>query len=178
MTTPVTVYENSDFFVVLHDRPAVLGHMRIFPKQPYGTMEEVPRDILAVMFDTASKCATLLFDGLQCQGTNILVLNGKAANQTSERFCIEVVPRFEKDGLGLTWQPKQGDMIAIEAVAKDIASKVIIPKEEAAAKQTVIIQAPPVAEPVKPVEEVKKTANVEFEPLPKSMFLYELLRMP
>jgi len=71
------------------------------------------------IFFVASYCATALFEGLGAQGTNIIMNNGKFANQDGE-LCIDVLSRSENDKMDILWKAKQGDPAKIEEIFKQL----------------------------------------------------------
>jgi histidine triad (HIT) family protein len=100
---------DSDVVVLLPRKAIAEGHIIVAPVEEYKVLEQVPRPLLSKMFQIANKFSSVLFDTLHCQGTNILVQNGVAAGQINPRFSVSVIPRYEEDGLGLEWTPKQAE---------------------------------------------------------------------
>src|SRR3989344_8594247 len=79
------------------------------------------------MFQVSNKISSAVFETLQAQGTNIFVANGIPAGQTVAHFMVNVIPRFEKDGINLQWQPKQLDeeeMSTVELKLKEQAKNI------------------------------------------------------
>jgi outer membrane biosynthesis protein TonB len=72
------------------------------------------------MFEAANTCASMLFDGLRAQGTNIILNEGPTTTQ------LHIVARFENDGLNFTWEPKPGDRTEITELAGKIASAIVV----------------------------------------------------
>lgn len=100
-----TLYENEDFRVILDVGPASKGHMLILPKQHYANICEMPEELAAKAFVLAKKMAEKALRVLECDGVNVLQNNHEAAGQTVFHFHIHVIPRWEKDRIGLTWKP-------------------------------------------------------------------------
>ena len=42
---------------------------------------------------------------LSCDGFNLVQNNGEAAGQTVFHFHMHLIPRYDKDQVGLTWKP-------------------------------------------------------------------------
>lgn len=55
----------------------------------------------------AKKMAGKLTDALKCDGFNIVQNNGEIAGQTVFHFHMHLIPRYEGDGVGLSWTPGQ-----------------------------------------------------------------------
>jgi diadenosine tetraphosphate (Ap4A) HIT family hydrolase len=68
------------------------------------------------MFQVANKISSVLFEKLNCHGTNILIQNGVGAGQINPRFSINVIPRFENDKLKLEWTPTPTEPEKINSV--------------------------------------------------------------
>lgn len=53
----------------------------------------------------AKHMAKKLTDALGCDGFNIVQNNGEIAGQTVFHFHMHLIPRYQGDGVGLTWTP-------------------------------------------------------------------------
>ncbi|MEK6901871.1 MAG: hypothetical protein AABX37_06000, partial [Nanoarchaeota archaeon] len=74
------------------------------------------------VFATASMIASLLFEGLKAQGTNILLRSGRTDDYSEGRLSVSVFPRFPEDSLkGMIWEAKQPtyDLDGIASKIKD-----------------------------------------------------------
>ena len=100
-----------------------------------------------------------LLKALQAQGTNILVANGAAAGQKAQHFMIHVIPRMEKDGIGLDIKGKKATDKELEELRKLLVSKVnkdFVEEEVPEEKKE--------DEEPKPPKENKKTSEVAETP--------------
>lgn len=100
-----TLYEDEDFRVILDLGPASKGHALILPKEHAANIYELPDEIAAKVFVLAKKMASNLTEALQCDGFNVLQNNGTVAGQTVFHFHMHLIPRYEGDKVGLTWNP-------------------------------------------------------------------------
>lgn len=66
---------------------------------------EIPEDIEAKAFVLAQKMATKMKKVFDCDGFNIVQNNGTTAGQTVFHFHIHLIPRYDKDGAGVSWKP-------------------------------------------------------------------------
>jgi histidine triad (HIT) family protein len=103
------VFEDDTILAVLDVNGANPGHCFVMPKEHYPIIEQVPDLEIGKIFNVANKISTSVFETLKTQGTNIFVANGIPAGQTVAHFMVNVIPRFEKDGINLQWEPKQLD---------------------------------------------------------------------
>jgi len=130
-----TIYEDGFCTVTFAEKPCAVGHLTVLPKEAVF-LEDLSHEQSDHLFTVASYCATLLFEGLKAQGTNIIAANGPGAymaNESEDRVIVHIIPRTAEDGLGLLWQPKQGDPTAIKDAADKISSKMRFgdePKQE------------------------------------------------
>lgn len=100
------VYEDGAIMAVLSDEPTIFGHLWVFPKQHHPTLEAIDDKIIMQLFYAASYAASVLFQGLGAEGTNIIIGNGKHATK-NEHLIIDVLPRKANDGVNFRWEPKK-----------------------------------------------------------------------
>ncbi len=100
-----TLYEDEDFRVILDLGPASKGHALILPKTHAANLYELPEELAGKAMILAKKMAVKLTDALQCDGLNVVQNNGEAAGQTVHHFHMHLIPRYEGDGVGITWKP-------------------------------------------------------------------------
>jgi histidine triad (HIT) family protein len=113
------LFEDDDVFAMLSDEPWSVGHIIVAPKKHFAIVEQVPENIMSKLFEVANKASMIAFEGLGAQGTNVLINNGIPAGQKVNHVVVHVIPRFENDGLELSWNPKQaGDDELNEIEAK------------------------------------------------------------
>lgn len=63
------------------------------------------------MFKVGMKIAKALRrSGLQCEGVNFFLADGKAAGQEVSHVHLHVLPRFAGDGFGFRFGPNYGKM--------------------------------------------------------------------
>lgn len=99
-----TLYEDEDFKIILDLAPASKGHALIIPKQHYADLFELPEELAAKVLVAAKTMITKLTKVLQCDGYNIIQNNGACAGQTVFHFHMHMIPRYEGDGVGISWK--------------------------------------------------------------------------
>lgn len=102
-----TLYEDENFRVILDLGPASKGHALILPKSHAANIYELSDEMAAKAMILAKKMATAMTAALKCDGFNIVQNNGECAGQTVFHFHMHLIPRYEGDGVGLTWKPGQ-----------------------------------------------------------------------
>jgi len=102
-TIPSTkLYEDDICLVILDINPVNKGHALVINKKPYPTFVECPKQELAHMMEIAKKIDKIQRDKLNCDGTNLIVNNSKAANQEIPHLHIHIIPRFKEDGKNIS----------------------------------------------------------------------------
>ncbi|RJQ17006.1 HIT family protein [Candidatus Woesearchaeota archaeon] len=132
-TEPGLLFKDENQIAVLPLKPATPGHIQLFSAQPFTILEQVPNAVIETMAITANKLSTVLFDHLNCQGTNIIIENGIPAGQTSSRFSMHIIPRRENDGLNFQWNPlklSEDDLNTIFLRLEEFTNQIIIQKEK------------------------------------------------
>ncbi len=115
-----TLYEDSDFRVILDLGPATKGHALILPKDHAANLYELPDETAAKTLILAKKMAGIIKDKLHCDGLNLVQNNGEIAGQTVMHFHLHVIPRYTNDGQKILWQPGQPSQEELEAVKNQI----------------------------------------------------------
>ena len=121
------IYEDEDVIAMLDVNGANPGHCFVVPKDHFPIFEQVPDPIVAKLFKLSNKISSAIFDSLDVQGTNIFITNGIAAGQKVAHFMINIIPRKEKDGINMQWEPKQmneEEMSTIELKLKEEAMNI------------------------------------------------------
>jgi histidine triad (HIT) family protein len=96
------VWEDRNVLVFLDHRPLFPGHCLVIPKTHLETIQDLPDDLLAMLFSTARLLAKSMEQGLQAEGAFIAANN--RVSQSVPHFHIHVVPRRKGDGLkGFFW---------------------------------------------------------------------------
>lgn len=103
-----TLYEDSDFRVILDLSPASKGHALIIPKEHYRNLYDIDEGLTAKAFVLAKRMVLRLREVLGCDGYNIVQNNEEAAGQTVFHFHMHLIPRYKGDKVGLGW--KMGEL--------------------------------------------------------------------
>ena len=110
------IYKDEHCYITYGPEGVVDGHVKIFPLKPAKRLNELSSSEVVYLFDMAGKIASILFDGLGAHGTNIICNDGIL----DKSLCINVIPRFNNDNLGLEWQPKPGDRSKLEKIEEEL----------------------------------------------------------
>lgn len=125
----IKVYEDSAIFVMMDISPASLGHVMIIPKQHYQFIFQVPDQVLWDMIKTAKMIIPSLINIVKSKGYNLLISQGTAGGQRVDHFSLNIIPRYENDGISFEWQRKTliNEQKVVAEKLKEIFSKI---KEE------------------------------------------------
>ena len=99
------VYEDTEKIAVLDINPATPGHTLLFTKKHYTKIEELNEDETAKLFKLAHRISKAIINGLDAKGITFHM--GSGEGQTSPHLIINIIPRFENDGLRFLWQGKK-----------------------------------------------------------------------
>ena len=100
-----TIFENSEFKVILDKFPANKGHILIIPKEHIENIYEMDSELGGKLFSLAINIAKILKKELNIEGLNILQNNGKIAGQSVFHFHLHLIPRYQDDEVNITWKP-------------------------------------------------------------------------
>ena len=95
------VYEDEKAIGILDINPANIGHILLLPKEHYSIMPQLPEDVMTHLGILTKKLSHVLLKALKTAGTSVFIANGAAAGQRAQHFMIHIIPRQEKDSVGL-----------------------------------------------------------------------------
>ncbi len=127
------VYEDERTEAVLVMEPKVAGQLVIRPKGDFPDIESIQPEMITHYFYVASFAASVLFEGLGAEATNIIMNEGAGTP-----FSITVIPRKKDDGIEFKWEPLK----IPEEEMKDAQQKVsweFMPPEESAPENTHVV---------------------------------------
>ncbi len=103
------IYEDEKVLCLLLKKGYAKGHIEIYSKEERSEVGRLSIESSTHLFYVASFAATLVFEGLKVQATNIILKSGTSDDNADGNLCIHILPRMQDDGLNKTllWQPKQ-----------------------------------------------------------------------
>ena len=103
-TAPASLVYQDDTVVAFMDiQPITQGHMLVVPREHAVLMTDINETAAMRTFRVARRLAAVARHTLGASGVNILVMDGEAAFQDVPHFHVHVIPRYAKDGFGLTF---------------------------------------------------------------------------
>lgn len=104
----IILYEDDKILCVLPNSGVVPGYIQIYSKKEEKYIEKLSPEDSVHLFSAASIVASLLFEALKVQGTNLILKSGLTDDNPNGKLCMHILPRKLDDSLqGLLWQPKQ-----------------------------------------------------------------------
>lgn len=118
---PGTIVDEDQHCLVIMDiQPINQGHVLVIPKQHLEYLDDLPPDLASHLFRVTRKVARgLRKSGIRCEGINLLVADGKEANQEIPHFHFHVVPRYQNDGFGFTFSEAVAELPTRDELEKN-----------------------------------------------------------
>ncbi|OGB92303.1 MAG: hypothetical protein A2Z31_03010 [candidate division NC10 bacterium RBG_16_65_8] len=114
------VAEDAQAFAILDINPINDGHTLVIPRTHAETLFDMAEEDVVATVRLARRVADGIRRGLQPDGLNLLQNNGAAAFQTVPHFHVHVIPRWEDDRKGFTWDLVPGSPSRMRAIADRI----------------------------------------------------------
>ncbi len=96
------------------------GHVLVAVKPHIENIFGLDDALAAAVFQTAAHVARALKIAYSPEGVTLYQANGSAAGQTVYHFHLHLVPRYDKDGMDLTWPVKNPPHEQLQANAAKI----------------------------------------------------------
>ena len=119
------VFADDVSLAFLDHRPVFPGHCLLIPREHFETLADLPKSLIAPLFQNAQLVAQAVETALEAHGSFVAMNN--RVSQSVPHLHIHLVPRRRKDGLkGFFWprQPYQSDeemSLVQESIRKAIA---------------------------------------------------------
>lgn len=120
-------YEDDTIVAFMDIQPITHGHMLVVPRQHAVLMADVDETVAMRSFRIARELAAVARRTLGARGANLFVADGEVAFQDVPHFHVHVIPRYPKDGFGLTFPrtynqpPSRAELDTIAAAIRGAA---------------------------------------------------------
>ena len=114
------LHEDDRTVAFMDINPLNEGHLLVMSRAHAPTLLEASEEDLVAVIRTVRRMARAVETALSPDGINLLQASGEAAFQSVPHFHMHVVPRWHRDGKGLTWMLVRGDLGKIQATAEKI----------------------------------------------------------
>lgn len=95
------VYEDDGNVAFLDINPASPGHVLVVPKKHFAGMHDIADTDMQRLAVAVKKVNDTVKEKLGCEGTNIMLNNGRIAGQIVEHVHFHIIPRYPGDGIEL-----------------------------------------------------------------------------
>lgn len=104
------LYEDDLAIAFLDISQATKGHTLIVPKSAYPNLYEMPEDLAGHLMEVSVKVANAIKRAFNPEGLNLLSNTGTIAGQSVFHFHIHLIPRYEKNDIGLSFTEHQEEL--------------------------------------------------------------------
>ncbi len=139
------IYQDEHVMAALEINPASAGHTILFPKKHASVFATLPEEIVAHAFLVANNIATAQYDILESDATNIHVANGAAAGQKLPHATINIIPRYEGDGITFEWTYGKPTPDELKKLSEKLKDKIKTPQK--LTKEKVVVPQEPITPP-------------------------------
>ncbi|HEX2779259.1 MAG TPA: HIT family protein [Gemmatimonadaceae bacterium] len=94
-------YEDSVALAFMDIQPVNAGHVLVVPRRHFESLEDLPHDLAAHLFEVALKLEPAVRAVTNAQGINMVVNSGKAAGQDVFHYHVHLIPRRIGDGFDI-----------------------------------------------------------------------------
>ena len=121
---PATVvHEDEDTLAFMDIGQVNPGHVLVTVKKHADNIFALDEAQAAAVFRSAAKVARAIRGAFEPQGLSVYQANGRAAGQTVFHLHIHLVPRYEGDGMALSWPVKNPPREKLVEYAEKIKAK-------------------------------------------------------
>lgn len=97
------IYRDQEIAAFLDIQPLNPGHLLVIPVKHAVSLEDLEPSTGAKMWLKAVEISSALRkSGIQCEGINLFLADGKAAGQEVWHAHLHIFPRYDQDGIRLT----------------------------------------------------------------------------
>jgi histidine triad (HIT) family protein len=118
------VWDDPDVMAILDINPIAAGHLLVMPKGHYETLCDVPASVAGRLIEVVQEVAGALLKAVAAEGFNVIMNNGRCANQLVPHAHFHIVPRSSGDGIRFGWvqgKYQRGEMEALcERIKKNL----------------------------------------------------------
>jgi len=117
------IYDDDRCFAILDIKPANKGHILLIPKKHFAVLTKVDDSLIGHLFIVANHLSEIIYEVVDAQGTNLIAANGPLAGQGVPHALINIIPRFEKDQVQISWMHKEVSEEEMSELQKKISEK-------------------------------------------------------
>ncbi len=116
------VYEDERVFAFLDINPVSKGHTLVVPKESKAYLHELSDESAAAIGRVLPRLCRAVLKATGATAYNVLQNNGEAAHQALFHVHFHIIPRFQREGLDIGWNPsgleKEAAAKLVEAIRR------------------------------------------------------------
>ncbi|MCI0365665.1 MAG: HIT family protein [Phycisphaerales bacterium] len=110
------VYEDDRVLAFLDIGPLSPGHTLVIPKERKAHLHQLSDDAAAAIGRVLPRICRAVLQATGATAYNVLQNNGSSAHQLVMHVHFHIIPKFERDGLGIGWKPGKLDQTQAKAL--------------------------------------------------------------
>ncbi|MBW2293189.1 MAG: HIT family protein [Deltaproteobacteria bacterium] len=123
-----TVYQDEHVYSFLDINPISIGHTLVIPREPVAKLHELSDQSSAAIGRVLPRICRAVMKATGAEDYNVLQNNGAPAHQAVFHVHFHIIPKFEDQGLGMSWKPGR--------LADDSAQKLIAAMQQSLAEDS------------------------------------------
>lgn len=116
----VKLYEDDQILAFLDIRPVSKGHVQVISKAHSPLIINLEKEVINKLFNTSLQIGKNLVKKLKATGINYLINEGSGAGQRVAHSAIQIIPRYDGDGINFTLPEKELNQEQVMAYIKEI----------------------------------------------------------
>ncbi len=121
-------FETESFIIRPAEKQQCIGHFVVLPKKE-EQLESLSKESSVELFSLCSLTATVIFEALKPEGTNIIIKSGLSSDNPSGKLRAHILPRHFNDSLkGIFWKPMKNKP-NLNEIAEKLSDKLIFLNE-------------------------------------------------
>ncbi len=117
------VFQSEEVFAIMSlDQPNPYKVL-VVPRSHIENIYDLSATDAAHIFQATVKIARAIREASGCDGLNLVQSNGRAGQLEIFHFHLHLVPRFNDDGILLSWENTQTERSELNRMAEEICSK-------------------------------------------------------
>jgi len=93
------IYEDNKVLAILDINPINFGHTLVIPKKHYSNLDLMKDEEVGYLFGIVNKLKFQINKLIDAEGSNILLSEGVVAGQNVDHIFVNIIPRFNNDGV-------------------------------------------------------------------------------
>ena len=121
-TDALILYNDDSTTIFMDINPVSRGHVLVIPNKHFENMNDVEDQYLIELVRKSKKIGVFLENTLGATGFNVLVANGRSAQQSVFHLHFHVIPRYDDDSIDLWFDrrmAKNSDIREVFALLKE-----------------------------------------------------------